>query len=130
MSDTKFTPGPWAVENHFDEPEVVSCNERDANEKEAGVIYVIAGRIGGMVHGESFDDFSEVEANRFLIAAAPDLYAALQSLASCRPSMCCDDFHHQPGDYHGDEESCPALDRYEAAYLSARAALAKARGES
>lgn len=83
MNDTKFTPGPWAIENHFGEAEVVSCNERDAEEKELGVIYVIAGRIGGRVHGEhKYDDFSEVEANRSLIATAPGLYADLAVAAA------------------------------------------------
>lgn len=65
-----------------------------------------------------------------LFAAAPDLLEALEALADSAPSACCVDFHHKPGDYHDADESCPALDRYEAACLSARAAIARARGEA
>lgn len=85
-------------------------------------------RIGGRVHmvGYSQEDF----ANAKLISAAPDLLEALEALADSAPSACCVDFHHKPGDYHDADESCPALDRYEAACLSARAAIARARGEA
>lgn len=65
-----------------------------------------------------------------LLAAAPDLLEALEALADSAPSACCVDFHHKPGDYHDADESCPALDRYEAACLSARAAISRARGEA
>ena len=72
--------------------------------------------------GPSDDDLN-------LILSAPDLLEALEALADSAPSACCVDFHHKPGDYHDADESCPALDRYEAACLSARAAIARARGQ-
>lgn len=59
-----------------------------------------------------------------------ELLEALELLSKSAPSACCVDFHHQPGDYHGPDEACPALYRYEAACLSARVVISKARGEA
>lgn len=85
MSELKFTPGPWRVaKDSWGRIEIESDNARDnADESQ---VFVLARNIGGRVHGESFDDFSEVEANVKLIAAAPDLWKALERIA--RPHDC------------------------------------------
>jgi hypothetical protein len=70
------------------------------------------------------------DANARLIAAAPDLLEALDALEQSAPSACCESFNHTRGELHEADELCPPLARYEAASLSARAAIAKARGES
>ncbi|NWD59419.1 hypothetical protein HX878_32455 [Pseudomonas veronii] len=75
---TKHTPGPWRIAvDSWGRTEIESDNPRD--NAEDGIVYVLASSIGGRVHGESFDDFSEVEANVKLIHAAPDLLAALEA---------------------------------------------------
>ena len=106
----KHTPGPWSVDDNHGKRyiEPIYSNEPIAE---------ICKKKG-----------DEYTANARLIAAAPDLLEALEALADSAPSACCVDFHHKPGDYHDADESCLALDRYEAACLSARAAIARARG--
>ncbi|HGM7426221.1 hypothetical protein P3805_24035 [Pseudomonas aeruginosa] len=76
----KHTPGPWGIERLHGEINVISCNERDGAAKDMGIVYVLARDVGGMIHGEQFDDRSEVEANARLMAAAPDLMDALVAL--------------------------------------------------
>lgn len=109
---SKHTPGPWGAERYQGEINIVSCNKRDAEEKDLGIVYVLARGIGGMIHGENFDDRSEVEANALLIAAAPELLEALQAMVDVCESP---DFDGAPSDAH---------------MLQARAAIAKARGEA
>lgn len=105
----KHTPGPWNI-----------C-------KKGSTILSI-----GPCSADEYAGFSWLQipdSDAALIAAAPDLLQALDALSKSAPSVCCADFDHQPSDYHGADESCPALDRYEAACLAARAAIARARGE-
>lgn len=123
---TKHTAGPWVV-HEGDEIDVRSANPADL--AQAPIYYCIAENIGGHVYGENFDDYSEVEANARLIAAAPDLLEALELLSQSAPAASCDMFHHEKQDRHTFIEECPALTRYELACLKARAAIAKARGE-
>ena len=95
MSDTKWTPGPWAIAAGYK------------------TMLLVESRFGGTVCDiECHCDVEtgilpseEEEGNANLIAAAPDLYNALSTLADAweRKSLPCD---------------------------AARAALAKARGES
>lgn len=65
MTDTKFTPGPWRV----------------TDAAGAGCYRIRTGPIGkneyGMVIAETYLHGSSDEANANLIAAAPELYAAL-----------------------------------------------------
>lgn len=113
----KFTPGPWFVDHKS--PFLVRAGDD------------IDGRhIAHIGPANCTPRFDVDEPNAKLIAAAPDLLEALEALADSAPSACCVDFHHKPGDYHDADESCPALDRYEDACLSARAAIARARGEA
>lgn len=88
---------------------------------------------------EAYMPFGDMDiALRMAILAAPSapkaddpvkqmLLEALEALSKSAPSACCVDFHHRPCDYHGADKPCPALDRYEAARLAARAAIAAAR---
>lgn len=112
------TPGPWAIKYRgkqaWIETDYSLCRVADV------ILW----------YKPSAELIAEHNANASLISAAPDLLEALEALSKSAPSACCVDFHHQPGDYHAADESCPALDRYEAACLSARAAIAKARGET
>lgn len=100
MSETRFTPGPWPLVVHGD---------RDSR---VGAKTLIA-----TVHSEAFRDRANQEANAHLISAAPDLYAALEDMlwpimAGCqKPTI----------------ERCMCAKCVED---RARAALAKARGES
>ena len=94
MSDTKFTPGPWAWGNE---------DWSDQWFLQPGVL-IIDYDGGGPSGSDEFD-----AANAHLIAAAPDLYAALYALL--KANLSCDD------------DNIDAAD-------AARAALAKARGEA
>ncbi|WP_213881255.1 hypothetical protein [Pseudomonas sp. dw_358] len=77
MPEIKHTPGPWVVEvDTWGTTSVKSANEEDL--QEWPIEYFLAEKIGGHIYGEDFGDFSEVQANAKLIAAAPDLLAALK----------------------------------------------------
>ena len=91
----KWTPGPWRVLN--DEAIKVASSD--------GSLATVT-----HIHLRGRRDTSEVEANANLIAAAPDLYAALADLL--------------------DREGDDTLDSVKAKWAAARAALAKARGQA
>lgn len=74
---SEHTPGPWIVHEGY-EIDVRSANPADL--AEAPIYYCIAENIGGHVRGKNFDDYREVHANARLIAAAPDLLAALEDV--------------------------------------------------
>lgn len=83
MNEFKGTPGPWSVTGDPDSFSGV-CVEA---EKEGIIHWVIADRIGGHILGEEYDDYSEVEANARLIAAAPELLEALIRLSEAARDM-------------------------------------------
>ena len=98
MSERKWTPGKWSVYE---------------DERETYWPGIDAGRTSIVVWGDQQenngvqgDTLEEAKANAHLIAAAPDLYEALDRLVRYI--------------------NAPSTE----AYLSARAALAKARGET
>jgi hypothetical protein len=113
MSKQQHTPGPWSVNGFYIDLDVATRIATVSNWRMSGA-----------------DAFAEASANARLIAAAPELLEALEALAISAPSACCGDFNHKKGDFHEGDEKCPPLDRYEKACLLARAAIAKARGES
>jgi hypothetical protein len=90
MSDTKFTPGPWSVAD-----------------------WMIVGGNGEYVARMTWDN---EEPNARLIAAAPDLFLALQAAAEYLDGI--------PESAAGGDDDAVRIAR------NAFAALAKARGES
>jgi hypothetical protein len=106
VNETKWTPGPWVVEG------TASATVAARHDGAAEIAEVIA--TGSMTHGER-------RANARLIAAAPDLYAALAALAAEVETIPDAMARIAPEVRVGRDN--PALDR-------ARAALARARGES
>ena len=94
MTEPKFTPGPWSI-----------------NEWPQAASDIAIGAVGTpLIAKVSLRDVSinEQKFNAHLIAAAPELYEALEFLLTCK---------------HG--EFC---DHYREAEHKARAALARARG--
>jgi hypothetical protein len=103
VNETKWTPGPWVVEG------TASATVAARHDGAAEIAEVIA--TGSMTHGER-------RANAHLIAAAPDLYAALADLLSCASDRSWAHITSGPCRCKG----C-SIDR-------AEAALSRARGES
>lgn len=93
MSDTKFTPGPWCARFKRARYEITGTG----------------GELMIQLHGAQ----NNAEQNANLIAAAPDLYAALEAMLQ---QFDADECHNSAADIE--------------AILMAKAALAKARGES
>jgi hypothetical protein len=119
MSETNFTPGPWAV-----------SGTRDPSRGQ---------RVAGTVAGETFTIcYAETpqqggsprhdmrEGNAHLIAAAPDLYEAGGSAVSILESYI-EFLHRIPAD---ELEQHPYIPAVEEAFDLLSAALAKARGQS
>ena len=107
MTETRFTPGPWrAVTDpcHFDTLSDVIGGDTRRSPAPVNQLHVGVGGYAGV---------QEQEANAHLIASAPELYEALQSM--------CWGFKELNNNIDCGEE-------YEA-YQIALAALAKARGE-
>jgi hypothetical protein len=94
MTDPKFTPGPWEVKYKNGETQLLMSD---------GDIH--------MCNMHYYPWVPENDADWHLIAAAPDLYEALEAVLSSIPDM---------GNYY---------DGAEDAFEQARTALAKARGD-
>ena len=117
MSEKKWTPGPWMV--------------RTTEGPNAGDGFDVLGScVSSLTWIEPDDNQDHAQANAHLIAAAPDLYEALEMALDRMESDWKDiDFEWGPmGDGFGDLEgdiakgNCPEI-------VAARSALAKARGE-
>ena len=81
MSDTKFTPGPWWVSEYMiGNPEIrTHRDDDDAEDLNSDFGANLCRGIGD--HTEKRTSGNEIH-NAHLIAAAPDLYAALRSLST------------------------------------------------
>lgn len=106
MSEMKWTRGPWI-------PQAVT---KDGDER--GSAFIVADNLGGLVGAAHAwpteideENFARVEANAKLIAAAPELYDALEELLS---------------EWFDPEDTGTQDNPFVA---KARRALAKARGE-
>ena len=120
-----WTPGPWMrhrglrqyviVADHADRP--IGASSNDVHDRDH-YAQVVAGVMADE-HGRG-----DQAATAHLIAAAPDLYAALEDLlaAYAEPDdrLCCS----------GQDCGCHGATIYQQAEYYARAALAKARGEA
>ena len=116
MNEIKHTPGPWNIEwgmaQGGEGHHVV--DGRDMNE-----LSVVA-----TVHFHD-DAEGETKDNAHLIAAAPDLLAALKSIAADAPSV---KPSRVDSDNHGDmRDNAAEMEHYRLAQI-ARAAIAKATG--
>lgn len=84
MSDTKFTPGPWRVDDTYEDAATVLGPDGFpvATPEETAILPDYASRTShrhwAHGEGEAYIERDEVEwrANAHLIAAAPDLYEA------------------------------------------------------
>ena len=114
----QHTPGPWGV---YDYPEYKGPKTRfqiRANHPRMdGAIIAVNSTYGEHV-GACYLSEKEIKANAAIIAAAPDLLAALEGLVEQ-----CAMVHKHWGDGANGKES-------DAAQAAGRAAIAKARGES
>ena len=95
MSDMKFTPGPWAVEIGPGRPE-------------DGTVVEVLSKSGECIADVYVAADSHV-ADADLIAAAPDLYDALEAMLEA--------------------DDAEDFEAFSVAIVAARAALAKARGK-
>ena len=118
MSDTKFTPGPWqyvhieflTASGHY----ITTATDNNVfDEKWVAKVRSVDADCNDFVLTE------ESVANANLIAAAPDLYAALKGLLDAYTQS--DESYCDCREDHGEGFPCPAC--------IGRAALAKARGE-
>ena len=104
MSEAKHTPGPWQLEAdpcHVDSLTTVTGGQRMNAHPNAWPAHPLTVQVGGMA------SVKEAQANARLIAAAPELLAALERASAMLARFPqCDD-----------------------AWKQARAAIAKAKGE-
>jgi hypothetical protein len=106
LSDgAKWTPGPWSAWDRGIGWEVLAGPATDH-------------KPGTPINDEFRSTFTEPDAH--LIAAAPELYAALEAIVKGEPGPL----------LTGEKEMFARMDRRQARMAAARAALAKARGET
>ena len=111
---TPHTPGPWVIEPHADDAEHLSITAMAQD-------WIADCNLGD-------HRLDENEANACLIAAAPDLLAALKAVARVTDMTVCtrgqdgDPACHWCGEYADDRDT----HRHNCALLLARAAIAKA----
>ena len=128
MSETKFTPGPWhcsiehTVWSEMVKHIIYSGDNPLDGKKEICIIYSCRSYCSETT--EINKQFEEQKANAHLIAAAPDLYAALDKLIDEIETLMSDSDAMPYSAFHiiCEEGLMPNT-------KTARAALAKARGE-
>ena len=115
MADTQHTPGPWTIDHERigppGEPVALLC---DTTATESGTV-VEWPRFGAVADDSDVDD-SENEANARLLASAPALLEALESLMALEGGG--------PGPYDDPDTQ----DRADEIWKYASNAIAKARG--
>lgn len=99
MSESKYMPGPWTIEEYGDDETPALVIHKDTEN-----------RICFMATPGSHGDPAKIEADARLIAAAPDLLEALRELRE----------QTEPEELLDDESKC---------WLKARAAILKATGQ-
>ena len=103
-----WTPGPWIPKDTVKGNYEFSIHCSDATGS-------IVAQVGGFPYAPR--SLKETAANARLIAAAPELYAAMESIVERSPEP------YLPGD-----DVLAGMDRVRARFDAARAALKKARG--
>jgi len=117
MEALKFTPGPWYVHD--------GTRPREYKEGHTGTFDILnteCYQVGGKVmadvkpYGGNFPEREEAKANAYLIAAAPDLFEALQE-------WCADYEQYQKGEGLGEARTSEI-------YRKAKCAMNKATGKA
>jgi hypothetical protein len=103
----KFTPGPWSPDD-----EIQQCPTASALTTR---FFYGPNRLAIFRMGLGYESDETNEANAHLIAAAPDMYEALEDLLN--------EYSDLMSDMYGNHDGSTT------AYMKAEAALAKARGE-
>jgi hypothetical protein len=94
MTDAKHTPGPW-VSNRFDN---VFPSIFDAEDPEGGNIFPAGLEVAMVKSGPQMWDAGVRKANARLIAAAPDMLAALCEVIADIEAYCEDHMSNNPTD--------------------------------
>lgn len=127
MSDTKFTPGPWELLNGGDifGPSGGDSGDGVCADQDDGWQVAEVGWYAAFVDGQLTELSGEVrKKNIAILLSAPDLYDALDGLMM---HFLADDSGQLPPDLY---DSPFYNEDLRELYSKARAALAKARGES
>lgn len=149
MSEPKWTPGPWTFEKNMRHPwgitirsgdEIVlkqdgrcfSSDQKTREDHEAGVGFRWKAKSDEWTRDFAVRQIEIQTANAHLMAAAPELYAALEGLTTTTRA-----FEHAEAVYRRDETEsgpiakafCDAALAKERAEKDAQAILKKARGE-
>ena len=142
MSESKHTPGPWEFSIYGQEPEMIEKTRAAGiepvrmltNEGQA-VVTANHGQVALVACQSEYKrgkghlaECSERDANARLIAAAPDLLAALEALSS-NPRLNLGDLIYTVREREGEGWDGPAVTAWNDAVMAAKAAIAKARGE-
>ena len=123
MTETKFTHGPWLIADMSDEEWDTFVGRQEFGKSE--MIWNGTKQIADVCSWDGEVSESEYEANANLIAAAPDLYEALEAI---RQINWMDGLKGLDGPTSFAERQS-AIEAVHKAKTIARAALAKARGE-
>ena len=117
MSETKFTKGPWGIEYDGHEANIIGPVPYTSDQRDIAYVNSEVGDIDGFACGVT------AQANAHLIAAAPELYAALDNLRFLVANY--GDFSNGVSHNGVDEGRLHAMELV----IQANKALKKARGE-